>query len=317
MGMPWAFLAGGVIVVLLAVGLPSGGPQALGHALVNALGAVAVVLGVRRNRPHNPWPWLAIAASLVIYTITGVCWALWSIDPDLSLAGAIDHGLKPVAYLCFSVSLFLFLRDGRLARERSPVVDGLFSAFAGALVLLLWALIAGADADALGMIDRVAPFALTGLTAGLAVMGHRLARDRGQGSASMTALIAAGALVLAGLTLVTAFQPLAPRWVDATWLLASVLNGFAALHPSMAWPVATRSGARPALPEPRTLVLGAALLTNPLLIWLSVVTRERELLVVSLSVAGIAALGLLGMTSTEDDAGPARRPAARHTFRER
>jgi hypothetical protein len=307
---PWALLAAGTALVLVVVTVPDGVPQATGHALVNGLSAVAVVVGVRRNRPPNPLPWLAIAGSLTVFAITNVCWALWSADPGLPAVRAIDQGLKPIANLCFSAALFLFLRDGRLARQRSALVDGLFTVLAAGLVLLLWALIADDSPRSLLVIDQVAPFALAGLATGLGVMGHRL--GRGHGSASMLALVVAATLVLAGLTLVTVLQPLAPRWVDATWLLASVLNAFAAVHPSAAWPA--RAGT--ALSEPRTLVLGAALLTNPVLVWMSVVSRERELLVLSLTVGGIAALALVGMTATDADRSrPAASTRPRHSFK--
>jgi len=294
-----AWLAGGGVLVVLTVTAPGGAPQALGHAAVNGLSAAAVLTGIVRNRPRTPWAWLGLALSLSIYAVTNLAWAAQAAGVGGTTARYVDVVLKPLAFLMFSLSLFEFLRDGRLPLPRAALLDGLLSLFAGGMVLLVWIVLGLGDPGTLTLVNLLAPVALTGLTIGFVVIGHRMSRDRAQVPTSMLAVVAAAALALLGMALVVLLQPAAPRWVDGTWLLASVLNGAAALHPSMAWPAPAGSPRRVTLTPTRRLVLGAALLANPFVVWLSTVMQAGEALVLALGVVGIGALAMVGITATE------------------
>jgi len=309
-----AWLAVGGLLVVVAVTAPEGTPQALGHAAVNGLSAAAALIGIVRNRPRKPWAWLGIALSLSIYAVTNLAWAAQAAGVSGTTAPYLDVVLKPVAFLMLSLSLFEFLRDGRLPLPRAAPVDGVLSLLAGGVVVLIWIVLGLGDPGTLTLVNLLAPVALVGLTVGFVVIGHRMSRDRGQVPASMLAVVAAAVLALLGMALVVLLHPATPRWVDGTWLLASVLNAAAALHPSMAWPAPAGSPRRVTLTPTRRLVLGAALLANPFVVWLSMVMQAGEALVLGLGVIGMAALAVVGMTATEVQ-DRRNRLRGRHSFR--
>jgi diguanylate cyclase (GGDEF)-like protein len=220
-----AYLIGGLALTTVAVAVPRPGATVLGAALQGA-GAIAVVVGIRRNRPAVPAAWwllvAALAASLVATSVSVVHQA------------ALD-ALFVTAYPAGAVALLLLgVRAGR---------NGWDSALDAAIVAIgvampAWSfVIEPATARTHGLNGRLGTAVLFVLFDLIIVwLTARLALTSGSRGPAHLLLIVGNLGLLAGDAAHLYLQadgagPDGPV-TNFTWLAWSTLMGAAALHPS-------------------------------------------------------------------------------------
>lgn len=308
-----------VIVTLVGLALigaqqvvaESGVAQASWHAAMNLFCGLAVLVGVQRHRPRRPNAWRALASGLALFALSNLGWAATEAGRAGVLGPALDAGAKLLAVVAFGAALLAFLHDGRLRCAPDMLLDGALVLTGSVLLLVqLGALTNPGNAgQATGVgLDSIG---LLVLSVALFTVALRMVLASGGATFSMILLVIAAALVLLGQGLVVVTAPLeAPRWVDATWLLAAVLNAVAALHPSMTFEEAPAGLRRAyALTPARLAVIGMVLLVSPVVLWLTVLGAERQHYLVNLQLLAFGAITALGIAGAgdagaEDDSGP-------------
>jgi diguanylate cyclase (GGDEF)-like protein len=194
------FAAAGIAVIVASRWLPDG-PQLALLSLMQLIGAVAVLIGVRRHRPARPAAWLALAAGGFCFGVGVACWFGYAVvlHQPIPYPGWPDVFFVP-AFLCYLTGLVLMIGRRSPARQSQALLDALILAVG--LAFANWVLLSG---------GAVSP-ALWLVAAG---MGANLIGDSAYSHLAATGRYEVGAMP------------------DQLWMLAMVLVGAAALHPSM------------------------------------------------------------------------------------
>jgi diguanylate cyclase (GGDEF)-like protein len=229
------FPAAGIAVIVASRWLPDG-PQLALLSLMQLIGAVAVLIGVRRHRPPRPAAWLALAAGGFCFGVGVACWFGYAVvlHQPIPYPGWPDVFFVP-AFLCYLTGLVLMIGRRSPARQSQALLDALILAVG--LAFANWVLLSGAavgaavtapqtvitvvypliDVVGVGVVVRLL---LTGAVSPAlwlvaAGMGANLVGDSAYSHLAATGRYEVGALP------------------DQLWMLAMVLVGAAALHPSM------------------------------------------------------------------------------------
>jgi len=229
------FALAGIAVILASRWLPDG-PQLVLLSVMQIVGAVAVLIGVRRHRPARPAAWLALAAGGLLFGAGVACWFAYAVllQQPIPYPGWPDLFFVP-AFLCYLTGLMLMIGRRAPARQTQALLDALILAVGLAFanwVFLTGSVIGTAATTPQLVIQVVYPLidvAIVGVVVRLLLTGAL---------SPALWLIAAG--MLANLVGDTVYS-----WLSATggyevgavpdqmWMLAMVLVGAAALHPSM------------------------------------------------------------------------------------
>jgi diguanylate cyclase (GGDEF)-like protein/PAS domain S-box-containing protein len=288
------YLAAGTLLCGLYLFVP---PFAGSGPVMNLLGlspVLAIVAGLRRNRPasRGPWRWFAVGFLLFwlgdLYTYS---------YPRLLGKEVPFPSIGDAAYLlvypALMAGLLLLVRRRNPERDRAGAIDSLIMTLGLALISWIVLIQPSVHVDELSVVARVVSAAYPVGDILLLAAAIRLAVDAGTRRPAFY-LLAASILALLGtdfvyglLTLEGAYhgQP----WLDVGWISFYLLWGAAALHPSM------RELERPSDREPRLSATRLALLTGaslmaPLIALMQTVegTRDR-------AVANVAAVMLFGL----------------------
>ena len=213
-------------------------PKDVGYQVIGLASVVAIVVGVRRNRPAQPVPWLLLAAA-------NLCFALGD-----AVAMTYDFLGREAPFPSVGDALYLsgypFLVAGVLGIVRAAGHSGSRENRADAAIVsvgalaLSWHLLMGSYAHdrTLSGFGRLVTFAYPVMDIGvLFIVVNSLAFSRVRRSAEK--LIAGGMAAMVIADFVYDIQILHGSYsvgnpVDAGWLISYVLLGVAALHPSMA-----------------------------------------------------------------------------------
>ena len=246
------YLLGGM--ALIALYLAFGG-SALIYEALGTTAWIAVIVGVARNRPRKRAGWYLLALSQLLANLGDVVYftGYHGHAPFPSLADPIYQA----GTIAFAATL-LVLMGGFRRDERGALADA--AVLGAAAALLLWAVFfqdAPADGELFGRIVSVAyPVFEMGLLAVLVgvflVRGERTISYYALGAAVVLLVLSDASYVVPALT----DRYVAGTWRDAGWLVAYVLVGFSALHPSMR--VFLRRTSDPK-PERRVMFLGASM----------------------------------------------------------
>jgi diguanylate cyclase (GGDEF)-like protein len=247
------YLVGGALCVVVHALLPRSFGRDLLGVVISATVVVAVIAGVRANRPVTRKPWLTLAGGAASLIFGDLVFALSAWRGVENLARLADVAYV-VGYVTFCVGLV------RLARSRRPegndrgLVDAAVVGVAVAFVCVVLFVTPAWEAQGAPADREIAVVRVVADVMLLVQFLHvRIAGTRG--TASLRFLF--GALLAALVTdLVLLTAPYVPSIaadahpVTSLWLLGYVLAGVAAMHPSMA--LATEPQATPA---PRKTVL--------------------------------------------------------------
>ena len=259
--------------------LPSGLGRDVVFTVIGTVGIVALMVGIRRNRPTNRHAWYLIAAGGSLW-VTGDTVYSWyqdilHSDPFPSLADVFYLSAYPLLIL----GLLALVRSRDPRRSVTAFIDSAMLTIGVALCSWVY-LVAPtwADADA-GQLARVVGVAYPlGDILLLAVL-LRLATGRGAWSTATRLLATSFVLLIVADSLFEAsvFVPFLDTHVellDPLWLAVYVLWGAVALHPSMR----TLSLPAPARTEPmqvrRLVILATMAMVNPAVLVIQLLTGK-------------------------------------------
>ncbi len=267
----WLPLLGGFVLLFLA---QFSLPRQLTFPPVQILALVAIVLGLRHNRPAVRYPLYLLAAGLLT-SMTGDLTAglLGLSGPAPDWAGALANTAYIVGYLFYGMTAFTIVRTRAPGGDRESTLDGL--AVTLALTLLLWRYGQPVPVGA-GIFDQITELATLLLQAVVTGLTFRVLLLRSAHLPSAWLIAVSGVFGLganASLTFLArtgSSEP--PPVLDLLWAAAYLAAAAAVLHPSIrplmqpvrpAHPVQETPGT---LSPARLLLLGAALLTVPLVL---------------------------------------------------
>jgi diguanylate cyclase (GGDEF)-like protein len=209
---------------------------------------IAVLIGVQRNRPPVRATWWWLAAGQLLFVIGDLLFDLharvWGTDAFPSSA----DGFYLAGYLPLAAGLVLLIRARTPGRDRASLIDA--AIIATGLGLLSWVFLMKPAAidSSLTVVGRVIAVAYPAADMLLLALVARLLVGAGSHNtafwllASSLVAMLVGDVAFAVLAQADAFT--SNNVVNITWLLAYVLFGAAALHPSMA-ALSDRAAERP------------------------------------------------------------------------
>jgi diguanylate cyclase (GGDEF)-like protein len=267
----WLVYAAGIaIATLVFLLLPAGElVQDTVYDTVALSAAVAIILGLRMNRPAHRWPWLLIAAGQATFFIGDVLWVIYAemgVEPFPSPADVFYLA----GYPFIAAGLILGIRSRLGGGDRSSLLDA--AILATSVAVLSWTfqigpLAAQLDPEPLAFAISVAyptmDLLLIGVFIGLvAGPGVRTASFRLLGLSLLALLVA---------DQIYAIQSTAGTYtdggtLDVGWLVAYGTIGASALHPSMRSLFDGRPIPVTLLGPVRMAFLAAAMLTGPALL---------------------------------------------------
>jgi diguanylate cyclase (GGDEF)-like protein/PAS domain S-box-containing protein len=260
-------IGGGWLLPRLA-GLPSVPTRVAGYQLLSLAAVVAVLVGVRRHRPDHAHAWYVLAGARAIYVVGDLTFytnALVFHDPRFpSLADVFYLGQYPL----FMVGLLLLVRRRNPGRDRASLLDALIITIG--LGLLSWVFLLGPYVDDPGLSQLIKAVSVAYPLSDLLVLAVAVRLAVGAGTRPPAFYLLAGGLLsllatdtgYALATLHGSYQSGGP--LDTGWMLAWLLLGAAALHPSMpALSAPERQDRAAKLSRGRLIALGGAALMAP------------------------------------------------------
>jgi diguanylate cyclase len=275
---------------------PSGLPRTIAYPLYGIVATVAILLGVHRQRPTRPGSWRLIAVSLALLSLGDIVYSVMfaAAGDTISYPSPAD-----VAYLAGYVILIAGIAGlirGRVpGGDRTPIIDAaILSAGIGSIFWI--ALIQPSLQDAVDPVVGFVSMAYPGMDLLLLALGLRILLTASARPRYLQFLFAGVALYFIA-DVVYALAILDGSYadghpVDAGWIVGILLIGVAALHPSVAEPVATVEPSDARLSGPRLALLALAALIAPMIL----IVREIQAgddLVVGLVVEWTILFGLV------------------------
>lgn len=205
---------------------------------VSGLSAViAIIVGVRRNRPSSPLPWYAIALGQLLFVIGDSIWTYYEevLHDEHPFPSAADISYL-LGYVPIAIGLVLIVRARRPGHDTGSLIDATIVTVAfgvGSWIFLIAPTIEPGLSIAEVAVSTAYPLTdvlLLAVAAALAFGTEMRALSYRLIGASLTALIVADTLYTVG-TIGEWYATGSP--IDIGWILAYVFWGAAALHPSM------------------------------------------------------------------------------------
>lgn len=236
---PWfLFLGIGVALVGVYVWLPRDAPASALYDSIGLAAGIAVLVGVRRNKPRRALPWYLLAIGQFLFAAGDIVWDLYEYvfnsSPSPSLADVLYLGGYPVLV----VALSLFLRERMPGGDRRTFIDSMIVATGVGVVV--WTFLADpyVGDSSLDPLERVV--AVIYPLADIVLLGALIRLLAAPGARPFAFRLLAVSLVLNLVAdTVYAASTLGAISVDsvvtdAAYLIAYVAWGASALHPSMA-----------------------------------------------------------------------------------
>jgi diguanylate cyclase len=238
-GASRAFLVVGALVVLASEMLQT--PRLLQDAvydLVSLAVVVAILVGVRRNRPRSRVAWYLMAAGQSLWVVADTTFN-WQQDVlHVETFPTVSDAFYLLGYPAMAAGIAMLVRDRMRARRRDlgPLLDS--ATVTAGLCLLSWVLLARPTIESLHHSPGAAAVAAAYPAMDILLVGAlvRLLSSPGGRSQAFRLLLAALALLITADTLSVAFDLFATNTVSVVeylWLFSYVAWGAAALHPSM------------------------------------------------------------------------------------
>jgi diguanylate cyclase (GGDEF)-like protein len=240
------------------------GPSTALYLVIGASCVVAILVGVRVNKPVKVLPWYLMAAGQAAWVAGDVFYDL----PDLVHTNPPASDLAYLAaYPLLAAGLAVLVHSRRPGRDPAGLIDSAIVTLG--VGLLSWVLVADpiVDDSSTPWVERAIAAAYPAGDILLLALVVRLVAAPGARSPAFRLLVAATVPLIAADT-VFAMQTSTTyaAGLDTFWLLSYVLWGAAALHPTMAQ-LSTPTGVRTAPFTARRLAaLGAAVLIAPVLL---------------------------------------------------
>ncbi len=251
-----------LVIVARAVGI-------VGSAVFPVItmgGVLCAFVGLRRHRPSLRWPWWAMIATGILWTIAGVARELTQATGDFTT----DRSLIPDAfalpgYVLFGLALFGLLRSRRLDNEKGALLDGIIFG-SGALLMVHELLIEPTlGLQETWLVARIAVAIYPAVSVGLIILAARLAFGVGDRSVAFRLLLVGTASLLIG-DVVFAIGEVHEHFgstglLELPYLLVPACIGSAVLHPSIALLGRRTASEARKLGSGRLAIVAGALLT--------------------------------------------------------
>jgi signal transduction histidine kinase len=268
----WAW-RGYLAVGVLAVGgyylLPAPAKAVL-NAAVGASAVAAIAVGQRWHRPARPAAWRLLAAGEALFVVGDVLFSVFDlvlhIEPFPSAADAFYlAGYPPLA-----AGLVLLIRGRSRRRDWAAVLDAAIIAVGFGLLSWVLIMVPYVRDPSLSLLERVFSLAYPACDLLLLALAARFMVTPGRRTVAYP-LLAGNLIVVLAADLVFSALALAEQYTgtslaDAGYMLAYLLIGAAALHPSMVGLSEPAPAQRARLGRVRLLALGAAALVAPALL---------------------------------------------------
>lgn len=238
---------------------------------IGLYGTTAVLVGVRVWRPEHRAGWYLLALGVMAYLVGDVVFTVQaartgSEPPVPSVADAFYYLLYPL----LGASVFLTIRRHQPGRDRAAAIDATLITVAAAVLSWTYLMAPYASDGSLPLIEKLASIGYPLGDLLLVALVARLLLVPGRRVPSTYLLVCALVMNLAADVLYT-YQTIAGTYesrspTDLGWLLAYVLFGAAALHPSMRNYGAQAPDEHRAPSQRRLAVMAVAALTAPVLI---------------------------------------------------
>lgn len=261
--------------------------------LLNCVGlsaVMAVIAGIRRNRPPNALPWWLFATGLALYWVGDVYTysfpqVLHVQVPFPSIGDAVYLAVYPVLML----GLALLVRQRNPRGDRGSLIDAGIMTLG--LAVISWALLIAPylNDPSLGLLAKLVSAAYPIGDILLLAAAIRLTLDRGPHPPAFRLLIASLVSLLVTdfvygiLTLHRAYHH--QLWLDLGWLTYQLLWGAAALHPSMVALQEPPAEQEPTLTAQRRALLVGASLIAPSCLLLTELRRGNVTLIVIIAAS--------------------------------
>ena len=257
-------LVGAAIALLFAVLPHDNAIRGLAYSGAGAACLVAVIVGIRRNKPATAAPWVLLALGLAFF-VGGDTVTVYREVIRRAPAGFSPASVMYIfAAAAMAASCLGFARS-KGGRDPDALLDGIVVAFGGGV--LVWSLvIMPATASAIPSIDQAVASVYPLMDLLVLTMLVRLALVPGRRSPALW-LVLGGVFTDLFADALSAIIPGSMTFgsaLDGLWLLGYVALGAAALHPGMR-SLAERRVRPEAMPLgwSRTMMLGTALLVGP------------------------------------------------------
>jgi diguanylate cyclase (GGDEF)-like protein len=217
--------------------LPQGLVADAGYVAIGLAGTVAIIAGVRINRPVRTRPWYLMAFGQAIWVAGDI---VFSYDGDVLGNERFPSPADPfyvLAYPILAAGLLSLARGRRRWSDGSGVLDTLIVTVG--LSVLSWVLLARPTAESYREDSLAAAAVALAYPVGdilLLAMLILFLTTRGAWTISLRLLIAGVGLLIAADTLSLAFDLVTydtSKPLDILWLSSYIVWGAAALHPSM------------------------------------------------------------------------------------
>jgi diguanylate cyclase (GGDEF)-like protein len=228
-----AYMLGGVLAIAGYLFVPDGVPRDVAYIAVGLSCVVALLVGIRVNRPVNPRAWYLMAAGQLSWVAGDAIYSWYADVRGVVPFPSIADALYLVAYPLLAAGFALFVRARQRSRDFGAVIDSVIVTLG--LGLLSWLFVAGPLLDGSESISTqlislaypAADILLLGLLVRLiATPGARTPTFRLLTSAAAMLVVADNAYAV-----IAANYSAGP--IDLLWLASYILWGAAALHPSM------------------------------------------------------------------------------------
>jgi diguanylate cyclase (GGDEF)-like protein len=230
------YLCAGLAVVVIGPLLPNLVQEAL-YAALGTSAFVAVAVGIRLHRPERPLAWRVLLLAFGCAVVANLIWAAMTMMgvpiPGFSAVDVVYYAMYPL----LALALAILPVHGRYSSPLAGMTEaGIITCTAA---VLWWTVLVDPLVVDHGALPRDPDFvAYPVLDLMLLAMAVRLLLVTGARAVSYLLIVAAAAALL---TADTAYFVVvaktgdltAPALVSLTWLLANVLMGAGALHPSM------------------------------------------------------------------------------------
>jgi diguanylate cyclase (GGDEF)-like protein/PAS domain S-box-containing protein len=262
-----SYIAAGVALGLVYAVVPLPATKLVVWPLIAWSSVVAILVGVRRNRPAVRGPWLLVAAGIATFAAGD---NLYSFRAYVLHADAVFPSYVDIVYLAMYplliVGLAWMVRERSDGRDRASVIDaGIITVSVGliAWVFLIAPYVRSAD---LGVLERLTSIAYPLGDVALLAIAVRLAVGSGRRPPAFW-LLGGSIIPLLVADALYGYLNLAGTWhehnpVDAGWIVFYVGWGAAALHPSMAR-LAVAAPRRRSINARRLMLVGSAVLIPP------------------------------------------------------
>ena len=279
------FLAAALALTVAYFVIPRGAAQNDINEVIGIASALAIVLGVRLNRPSFPLPWLLFAAGNLLFALGDVVFNQLNNPPTPSAA----DWFYLAGYPALAAGLVLLLIRGGGHHRTAALGEAAIVTFAFALFQWVWivdGILDGGGSTASRAVTAAYPMMDVVLLAGLAGFFVTAAWRTPAFVllvASVVALLVSDEVYGVG---ANAYK--SGDWTDLGWLLSYILWAAAALHPSMkelSQPRRHRSYLR--VHPVRIALLAAALLSAPFVLLVQYL-RDAPLNVPAIVIAATA-----------------------------